>query len=198
MTPPKTLLELAGAPMAPASLDDAALVIIDMQNEYLQGPIAVDGAQAAVTAAGGLLQAARMAGTPIFHVAHKGRPGSLFDRDQPRGQIVDALAPAHGESLIEKGLPNAFAGTDLANLVNATGKKELILCGFMTHMCVSSTARAGLDLGFRVTIDADACGTRALPDGQGGALDAATIHNVALAELSDRFAIIARNHDWAA
>ena len=61
----------------------------------------------------------------------------------------------------------------------------------MTHMCVSSTARAALDLGLRVTIAGDACATRDLPDGRGGTLAARTIHEVALAELSDRFALIA-------
>jgi nicotinamidase-related amidase len=61
----------------------------------------------------------------------------------------------------------------------------------MTHMCVSSTARAALDLGFRTTIDANSCATRDLPDGRGGTIAAKTVHDVALAELSDRFAIIA-------
>ena len=73
------------------------------------------------------------------------------------------------------------------------GRKQLILAGFMTHMCVSSTARAALDLGYRVTVVAEACGTRDLPDGRGGVVPAATIHEVALVELSDRFAVIARN-----
>lgn len=67
----------------------------------------------------------------------------------------------------------------------------------MTHMCISSTARAALDLGFRTTIDADGCATRDLPDGTGGTIAAKLIHDVALAELSDRFAIIARDNALA-
>jgi nicotinamidase-related amidase len=94
-----------------------------------------------------------------------------------------------------KRLPNAFAGTELHALLTKAGRKELVLVGFMTHMCVSSTARAALDLGYRVTIDAAACGTRDLPDGAGAAIPAATVHAVALAELADRFAIIARDAD---
>jgi nicotinamidase-related amidase len=129
----------------------------------------------------------------VFHIAHKGRPGGLFDREAARGQIVTTLAPAADEQVVEKGLPNSFAHTDLNALVAKTGRKELVLAGFMTHMCVSSTARAGLDLGYRVTITADACGTRDLPDGRGGVVPAHVVHSVALAELSDRFAIIAQN-----
>ena len=93
--------------------------------------------------------------------------------------------------MIEKELPNSFAGTDLKARLDAIDRKNIVLAGFMTHMCVSSTARAALDLGLRTTIAADACATRDLPDGRGGTLDARTIHEVALAELSDRFAIIA-------
>ena len=97
--------------------------------------------------------------------------------------------------MVEKELPNAFAGTDLQARLTAAGRKNIILAGFMTHMCVSSTARAALDLGYRITVDADSCATRDLPDGHGGTIAAATVHDVALAELSDRFAIIARGSD---
>ena len=196
MSDPKTLLQLAGANLEPAKLSAASLVMIDMQNEYLEGPIAVANAEAAIAHTRILLGKARNAGCPIIHVAHKGRAGSLFDREGKRGQIVDALSPGDEEKIVEKELPNAFAGTDLEALLNEYGRNELIICGFMTHMCVSSTARAALDLGFRVTIDADSCGTRDLPDGCGGIIGADTLHKVALVELSDRFAIIARDDPW--
>lgn len=195
MTSAQTLLQLAGADLTPATVRDASLVLIDLQNEYLTGPLALPDAEPAIAKTAALLSAARTSGAPIFHVAHKGRAGSLFDRDGARGQIVEALAPSAGEAVVEKGLPNAFAGTDLHERLSAAGRKNLLIVGFMTHMCVSSTARAALDLGYRVTIAADACATRDLPDGQGGAVPARTIHEVALVELSDRFAIIARNSD---
>ncbi len=195
MAAPKTLLELSGADLRPPRLRDAALVMIDLQNEYLAGPIALPDATSAIANATKLLARAREAGARIFHIAHKGRPGGLFDRDAERGAIVPALAPLPDEPVIEKGLPNAFAGTDLQAQLTAIGRKDLVLAGFMTHMCVSSTARAGLDLGFRITVDANSCATRDLPDGRGGTIAAATIHDIALAELSDRFAIIARGGD---
>ena len=108
---------------------------------------------------------------------------------QHRGAFGQPLA---SEAVIEKALPNAFAGTDLQVRLAATGRTNIVLAGFMTHMCISSTARAALDLGLRTTIAADACATRDLPDGRCGALSARLIHEVALAELSDRFAIIAQ------
>jgi nicotinamidase-related amidase len=191
MTTAKTLLQLAGADLSPPKLRDACLVLIDLQNEYLSGPVAVLNADAAIGNAARLLSRARESGAPVFHVAHRGRPGGLFDRDANRGRFVEGLAPLPGEPVIEKTLPNAFAGTELQRLLAATGRTNIVLAGLMTHMCVSSTARAALDLGFRTTIDANSCATRDLPDGRGGTIAAKTVHDVALAELSDRFAIIA-------
>jgi nicotinamidase-related amidase len=188
----KTLLELSGADLTPASAAEAVLILIDIQEEYRSGPIAVTGFARAAAAAAHLLAEAREKRSPIIHVAHKGRAGGLFDRDVERGRIAGEVAPLAGETIVEKTLPNAFAGTNLTALLEAAGRKNIVLAGFMTHMCVSSTARAALDLGYRVTVGADACATRDLPDGTGGVLSAATVHQVALAELADRFAIVAR------
>jgi nicotinamidase-related amidase len=197
MSDPKTLLELSGADLSPAALDQSVLLLIDMQNEYLEGPLALPDAAAAVARTQKLLAAARTAGSPVIHVAHKGKSGSLFDRDAHRGQIADALAPIAGEAVIEKGLPNSFTGTNLHDTLQATGRSNLVVAGFMTHMCVSSTARSALDHGYRVTVDADCCATRDLPDGKGGKVDARLLHDISLVELSDRFAVIARDHDWS-
>lgn len=197
MTAAKTLMQLAGIDLTPPRLGDSCLVLIDIQNEYLAGPLALPDASPAIARATALLARARESGAAIIHIAHKGAPGSLFDRSAERGAIVAPLAPRPGEIVIEKQLPNAFAGTDLNAQLASTGRKELVLAGFMTHMCVSSTARAALDLGFRTTIDADSCATRDLPDGVGGTIAAKLIHDVALAELSDRFAIIARGNALA-
>jgi nicotinamidase-related amidase len=192
MTIPKSLLQLAGAELTPAKMRDACFVLIDMQNEYLDGPVAVAEARPAIAEAERLLKAARSSQAPVFHIVHRGRAGGLFDRNAPRGQIVAALSPLAGETVVEKTLPSAFADTDLHDRIRKTGRKDLILAGFMTHMCVSSTARAALELGYRVTIVADASATRDLPDNRGGVIQAHVVHEVALVELSDRFAIIAR------
>lgn len=196
MREPKTLLQLAGADLTLPRLTQSCLVLIDLQNEYRAGPLALPGAEEAIASTARLLARARESGAVVFHIAHRGKPGGLFDRSAERGAIVESLAPRAAEAVIEKTLPNAFAGTDLQARLVASGRNNIVLAGFMTHMCVSSTARAALDLGFRVTIDAQSCATRDLPDGRGGTVASAFVHAVALAELADRFAIVA--HDSAA
>lgn len=190
MADPKTLLTLAGAAIAPAQLSKATLVMIDLQNEYLEGPLALHKVDAAVSKAAALLQRARAAGTRIIHVAHVGGAGGAFDRAARRGQIVEAVAPEQDELVIEKRKPNALADTNLQAELEKIGRKDLVLAGFMTHMCVSSTARAAFDLGYSNSIVAETCGTRALPNPGGGVIEASVLHDSALAALADRFACI--------
>jgi nicotinamidase-related amidase len=191
MTRPKTLLEMAGAPAAPSAWDRAALLLIDCQNEYAGGgTLTLPGVDAALAAARGLLDHARATGTPVVHVVHRGRPGGLFDPEGPSGAIVAALTPQPGEPVVPKGLPNSFAKTELDETLKRLGRLELIVGGFMTHMCVSATVRSALDHGYRTTVVAAACGTRDLPDPLGGVQPAAAVHRATLAALADRFAVV--------
>lgn len=187
MTEPKTLLQLAGVTVKPPPLAEAVLVLIDIQNEYVSGPLALPGAEPAIAKAADLLARARAAGTRIIHIAHKGGAGGPFDREAHRGAIVDAVVPRDGEAVIEKPRPNSFSGTNLAEAIGTAGK-PVIFAGFMTHMCVSSTVRAALDLGYPASVAADASATRDLPKPGGGVIDAASLHEAELAALADRFA----------
>lgn len=191
MTEPRTLLQMAGVAGNPPPLSSAVVVVIDAQNEYVDGKLALPSVGPALDRIAELLRRARKLGAPVIHVAHKGRPGGLFDRSARSGTIADKAAPEGTEIVVEKTLPNAFAGTGLEAQIRGTGRDTLVLCGFMTHMCVSATARCGLDLGFKNTVIADACATRDLPDPIGGpAVDAAALHRAELAALADRFAIV--------
>ena len=195
MTEAKTLLEMAGAVWPPARLTDAALVMIDCQMEYVTGGLALPGIDDALAEGARVLAKARDAGTPVIHIAHQGQPGGLFDPDGPFSRIASAVAPADGEAVLTKGRPNAFTGTELTAVLEKTGRKELIVAGFMTHMCVSSTVRAAADLGYACTVVDGATATRDLPDGRGGVVTAADLHRAALSALADRFAAIAGGAD---
>ncbi|MDK1378505.1 MULTISPECIES: cysteine hydrolase family protein [unclassified Sinorhizobium] len=187
-TSPFTLFSLAGREPAPPALGETTLILIDYQNEYLSGPLTLVDAEAAVGRAGVLLAAARQAGAKIIHVAHKGAAGGPFDRAAERGAFIDALKPLLTEAIVEKPRPNAFSGTSLADLVGPSGAK-VVIAGFMTHNCVSSTARAALDLGYEITVAGDACATRDLPS-PAGVVTARQLHIAELAGLADRHACV--------
>ena len=165
-----TMLQMAGATPTPATMADGILLIVDAQREYTDGLLPLTGVAAAVDALTMLLEKARNPSSTGY-------------------EIVSPLTPRAGETIIDKGLPNAFAGTDLAKHLAASERKNLIVGGFMTHMCVSATVRAATDLGFMSTIAADTVATRDLPDATGGGtIGADAINRITLAALSDRFA----------
>ena len=129
-------------------------------------------------------------GLPVIHIRHVGRSGGLFDLDAEGGRFCGAAEPGDGETVIGKALPNAFAGTDLQEQLARLGVRKLIVAGFMTHMCVSSTVRAALDLGYSSAVIAKACASRALPVPGGGVLSGVDVHRAALTALADRFALV--------
>jgi nicotinamidase-related amidase len=190
---PKTLLELAGATPAPASLKDATLVVIDAQNEYVSGPIALPGVGPALGAIADLLAAARAAGTPVVHLAHRASAG-VFVEGTEGAEIAPQASPKDGEPVFKKELPNGFTNPDFKPALEKLGRKNLILTGFMTHMCVDSTARAAVDLGYGVTIVENATASRPLPGAVGkAARSAQEVHDGALAGLADLFAVVVKD-----
>ncbi len=195
MTQPKTLLQMAGADTTPNALSESALVLIDCQMEYVTGAVPLGGVEDALAEAGRVLARAREASAPVVHIVHKGSAGGAFDLDGAGGQIAPQVARGDGEVVISKELPNAFAGTALHDTLQGLGAKQLIFVGFMTHMCVSASVRAALDLGYRSTIVAGAAATRDLPTTSGGVIDAAALHEASLAALADRFAIVVDKAD---
>lgn len=189
MTNP-TLRALAELPLEPSRLADSTLVLIDCQNTYTQGVMELDGVAAALDEAAALLDRARTAGIPVIHVQHSDGPGSLYDIEGESGAIVAQVAPREGEPVVVKQYPNSFVQTDLEERLKAVGASNLVLAGFMTHMCVNSTARGAFNLGYAPTVVAAATATRSLPGVDGETVPAAALQSASLAALADLFAVV--------
>ena len=181
-----TIRDLAGLGHSATAVSDSALIIIDAQNTYCEGIMQLEGVQPAMAECKKLLDRFRQAGRPIFHIRHDAGPGTPYDVSEPIGQIADIVAPIDGESVITKNYPNSFVSTDLDEQLKKEGVNNLILAGFMSHMCVNSTARGAFSLGYMPTVVASATATRALPSKvTGNDVPAAQVHEAALAALSD-------------
>jgi nicotinamidase-related amidase len=77
--------------------------------------------------------------------------GEAFVKDSWGAAIVDELAPADGDIVIEgkRGL-DTFASTNLDFILRNKGVKTLVLGGFLTNCCVESTMRSGYENGYQV------------------------------------------------
>ena len=191
-----SLLDMLGAPAKPAKLAQSAVIIVDAQREYLDGSIPLSGIDDALVEIRKLLEQARAQKVPVFHVVHHTQPGApIFDPQSPMSDIIDSVKPVDGERIVSKNLPSAFVNTDLKKYLNETGRKEVVVAGFMTHMCINATTRSAVDLGFAPTVIATACATRDLPGPGGTVVRAETVHQTNLASLADLLACVCQTSE---
>jgi len=199
-----TLRQIVGVPAslhAGATLIAAktVLVLIDYQNEYRSGPLALPGEASASAIARQLRTWADQAGIAVIHVLHRApATATIFAPDSTGAAPIAGLAPKAGEFVIHKHLPSAFTGTGLLDDLLARGVETLIIAGYMTHNCVDSTAREAFHRGYRVGLVADASATRDLPGPDGSTIPAATVHAAVLAGLGDRIAEVIKLETLAA
>jgi nicotinamidase-related amidase len=191
----KTLREIVGLGLAPAPLKESALIMIDCQNTYRKGLMQLTGVEVAILEARHLLAKAREFKIPVIHIQHDAGVGSPYDVSAEIGAICDEVAPIDGESVITKNYPNAFVGTDLDQQLKALGIKNIVLAGFMTHMCINSTAHGGFNLGYLVTVVASATATRPLQAANGKVLSAQEVQDGAIASTRDLYAAIVDSVD---
>lgn len=186
----QTLREVVGLGHQPADLSDSALILIDCQNTYRRGVMQLTGVEEALAEAKALLERARAANIPIFHIQHDGGSGSPYDLTTDIGQISSEVAPKDGEYVITKNFPNSFVQTELDQRLKSLHIENIVLAGFMTHMCVNSTAHGGFNLGYQPTVVASATATRPLQAAHGKVLSAEQVQDAAIASTRDLYAAV--------
>lgn len=142
-----------------------ALLLVDIQNDYFPGgAMELVGSPAAGIEAGRLLQKFRQMSLPVIHIQHVStREGAGFFLPDTTGvELHETVAPLPGETVIQKNYPNSFRETRLLENLLELQVSRLFIAGMMTQMCIDSTTRAAVDLGFNCVLAHDACATRDL------------------------------------
>ncbi|KAI9688933.1 MAG: hypothetical protein M1820_010202 [Bogoriella megaspora] len=182
-----------GIPPSKANPSDSALIIIDAQNEYASGKLAVTNAQTSRKAISDLLSRYRAAGGKIVHVTHQVPDGApIFTPGTDLAQEFDELKPREGELTVVKQFPGSFTKTDLNELLKKEGAKKVVLCGYMAHICVSTTAREASQLGYDVILAEDAIGDRDIPGATGS-----EVTKMVMLELGDGFGTVLNSSEIA-
>lgn len=174
-----------------------ALLVVDAQNEFsAAGQRPVPNHVAALLMIRRHVDEARRDGRPIAWIRHYNRP-----TESPAfvpGSWGSELSPGFGaesgragERLFEKDVYGAFTGTGLEQWLRALGVTEVLVAGFYTHMCLSTSVREALVRGFDVVIDPDATGARDLEDARLGRQSADEVRRSALLQLVNMGATIA-------
>lgn len=145
-----------------------ALILVDIQNDYFDGGLwPVEEMDHVAQAASDVLSAARKSGDLVIHIRHEAtsETAPFFRPGTSGADIHPSVTPIQNEAVVLKHRPNSFHQTDLHDRLQAAAVQDVTIIGAMTQMCIDATARAARDLGYNVTLVADACGAKSMTFG---------------------------------
>lgn len=177
-----------------------ALVVVDVQNEYVTGDLRIEypPAEASLARIGEAMDAAAAAGIPVVVVQQMAPADSpLFAEGSHGWQLHPAVATRPQDHLVRKQLPSAFAGTDLGEWLRARGIDTLVVAGYMTHNCNDTTIKHAFDAGLQVEFLMDASGSVPYAN-RAGTASAEEIHRVFAVVEQSRYAAVLTTAEWIA
>jgi nicotinamidase-related amidase len=150
------------------ALSACALIVVDMQYDYCSPGFYIDRAgydtarlSEPIPRIQRVLAAARRAGLRVIYTRHGRIAGSASTTaapGEPGWEIVPELRPQPADAVIEKSTCSAFVSGELDSLLREKGIHYLALCGNTIDVCVHSTLRSAIDLGYECVLLADCCG----------------------------------------
>ena len=146
-------------------MERAALLVIDVQNDYFPGgkyPLwkAEEVADNIVMA----IRRARDAGVPVVliqHVADPAQGSAPFFNEGTTGVQIHprVLHEAAEATVVVKRFADSFHATELESVLQGWQTSQLILCGMMTQNCVTHTAVSPAAREYRVVVLPECCTT---------------------------------------
>lgn len=141
---------LRGKAMTTLGREKSALLVIDVQNQVVEGAYNKDQVISNINSA---VVKARAVGVPVVWVQHSDDWMAIGSDDW---QIVPELLPAEGEAKVGKLYRNSFEATDLESVLERLEVGHVYVCGAQTNNCVRFTSHGALDRGYDVTLLKDA------------------------------------------
>jgi alpha-ketoglutaric semialdehyde dehydrogenase len=152
--------------------DSAALLLVDLQRDFLERPGLVPDAVSLCRCVATLLDGCRAHGVPIAHVHTRTRPDGT-DRmphwvaagvricvaGTAGAKPPDALAPANNELVVHKQFYSGFTVPALDQWLRRLGVRRVIVAGVYTHGCIQATVLDAYARGYEVRVAEDAVGT---------------------------------------
>ena len=152
-----------------------AILVIDLQNDFVKGKLKCDRASKIIQNIQSVLGEARNYNIPIFycvdeHLPMDGYELNLWGPHAMKGtygqKIIDELAPKEKDFVIPKRTYSAFDGTGLDRALNGLyegkGADTLIITGLHTNICDRHTSYDAFTRGFNIIIAED--GTEAFTE----------------------------------
>ncbi|WP_106400776.1 isochorismatase family protein [Actinocorallia populi] len=176
-----------------------ALIVIDAQQEYFDGPLAIryPSREATVAAVVEAVNAAVAAGIPVVAVQHTGPDGSPVFAAGSAGwrlhpDVEDAVRDA---KKIEKRFSSVFPQTGLAEWLRDQGVDTVTFAGYMTNNCDLASVVDAEALGFGAEVLSDATGAIHLANAA-GSVSAEDLHRTLMVLFQSNLAAVATTGEW--
>jgi nicotinamidase-related amidase len=98
-------------------------------------------------------------GRPAQRIGDPGPKGRILIRGEYGHDLLDEVAPAPGEPVIDKPGKGSFYATDLGALLQSRGITSLLVAGVTTEVCVHTTVREANDRGYECLVLSDCVGS---------------------------------------
>ncbi|MDO5507739.1 MAG: isochorismatase family protein [Corynebacterium casei] len=177
-----------------------AVVVIDVQNEYFDGPLAIQypPRDEALNKILQVIDTAQEQGMPVAFIQHSmdddapvfnpTTEGFAFHKDVASRQKDDS------HHVIKK-FGSVYADTDVEQWLRDNNVDTVTLVGFMTNNCIIASAVEGEQRGFVTEVLSDATGAINLSNTAGTA-DAKSVHSTMMALLNSNFAAVGTSEQW--
>jgi ureidoacrylate peracid hydrolase len=190
----------------PLKPDDAALLVIDAQEEYFDpdGPAYVAEAADRLPNINRLIESFAAEQAPVIYVRHAhratgadvGRMGDFASDDEddafiegtPRVSFHSGLTLLDDPIVVTKNRYDSFLGTDLDGILRTLGVGTVVVVGYMTSFCCDTTARSAHGRDYRTVFVADAVGGPDLARTDGSPYQSAEVLEDVCAALAAGFA----------
>ena len=176
-----------------------ALVVVDVQQEYFDGPLEIQHPPREESLANILsaIDTARLHDVPVIVVQHRMPDGApVFVEGTPGWALHPAVeARVDLSTVVHKQYGSVFAGTELAERFRGLGVDTITIVGYMTNNCDLATAVEAEGLGFQCEILSDATGAVHLAN-EAGSVSAQTVHASLMVLLQSNFASVSTTAHW--
>jgi nicotinamidase-related amidase len=142
----------------------AAVIVIDMINDFVTGVFKSNRAAKIISNIKALLDYARKKEIPVIYATDAHLPGidpefDVWGKHAEAGSwgadIVDELKPKKGDLRVLKRKYSAFQGTDLDQLLRELKVDTVILTGVVTDICIQHTAADAFFKGYKIIVPKD-------------------------------------------
>lgn len=173
-----------------------AVIVIDMLNDFVTGPIASPRVHHIIPEIKNLCDKARAQGIPVIYTNDCHTPeidkefkvwGPHAVEGTPGAEIITELAPCKGDFIVPKKTYSGFYETTLELILRELGVDTVVITGWQADCCCRHTSADAFFRGFGIVVPRETTDTTTEEGYQGGLEYIKNIYGATICSVNDLF-----------